>query len=259
MTEAEGSDVSTVARSTSSVRATIHLVLTCALLILAIILSALVVDVRQDVETLNSGSDRDLYSPPADVERLIERVAESVVFIECYGWGSGFALDLEGLDEGFQTFIVTNHHVIANCIEDSEALKVYYGGEDKNLTVSEIYGWDEENDLALLQIEAGLPVLAEAESFASTGWWTMAVGNPGLDGVPVINAATFGHIVGVESEYFNYTSAIINPGNSGGPLVNNRGELIGINSAGTVNDEDGLWHIAIDSEVLCVAVVDCGE
>ena len=91
----------------------------------------------------------------------------------------------------------------------------------------------------------------------------MAIGNPGTvvkdAGGTLYNATTFGRIIGVEDEKYNYTSAQINHGNSGGPLVNSRGELIGINTLTYANQDEGIWNVAMDSELLCVEVLKCGS
>ena len=206
----------------------------------------------------NSSTPISLYDEPQDLERFIEGVSKSIVAISCgAGRGTGFAFDLEGLDPGFKTFVITNHHVIDECISDETSLSVTYGGAKEISTQSELYGWDDENDLALLQIAADLPTIPEAENYAVPGEWTMAIGNPGPNDKILHNATTFGRIIALEDDYFNYTSAVINPGNSGGPLVNSRGELIGINSFGWVNDEKGLWNIAVDSYLRCKVIVKC--
>lgn len=203
--------------------------------------------------------DVSLYDEPADLQAFIDEVSQSIVTVFCAeSNGTGFAIDLTGLDEGYESFIVTNHHVIDECIDDASALTVTYGGEEEIETDAELFGWDEENDLALIEIAAELPVLRTPAEFAERGEWTMAIGNPGPNGVVLHNATTFGRIIAVEDSYFNYTSAVINPGNSGGPLINSRGEVIGVNSFGWVNDEMGLWNIAVDTDVLCEVVVDCG-
>jgi S1-C subfamily serine protease len=178
--------------------------------------------------------------------------------------GTGFAYELEGLDEGFETFVVTNHHVVENCTDNAEELSVTYGGDNAVETESELLNWDIENDLALLQVKAVIPVLSDTTTKpAAAGWWTMAIGNPGTvvkdEGGLLYNATTFGRIIGVEDEKFNYTSAQINHGNSGGPLVNSRGELIGVNTLGYANQDEGIWNVAMDIELLCVEVLKCDD
>jgi S1-C subfamily serine protease len=180
--------------------------------------------------------------------------------IECAGSsGTGFAYEISGLEEGYNTFIVTNHHVIKDCIDDADALTVSHGEDYKLTTKSSLFDHDEENDLALIQVEADIARIPESKTFASSGWWNMAIGNPIGDTELLFNATTFGHIVAVDRERYNFTSAIINPGNSGGPLVNSRGELIGINTFSWASTEDGVANIAVDSDLLCVKIIDCGD
>lgn len=199
-----------------------------------------------------------LYREPVDLKGFINEVSKSIVDIICGdGGGTGFAYELGGMDSGFKTFVVTNYHVVEECIEQDAELSLTHGGDDEVPTKSGLYGWDEKNDLALIQIAAELPTLIDAADFAKPGWWTMAIGNPGTESGVLFNATSFGHIVGVEDEYFNYTSAVINRGNSGGPLVNSRGELVGINTEVRRSYADGFWNIAVDSYVLCEEVVKC--
>jgi len=202
----------------------------------------------------------DLYVAPTDVEAFIDKVAESLVLIECAdSSGTGFAYEISGLEEGYKTFIVTNHHVIEDCINDPDALTVSHGEDYKLTTNSSLFDHDEENDLALIQVEADIARIPESKVFASSGWWNMAIGNPVGDTELLFNATTFGHIVAVDRERYNFTSAIINPGNSGGPLVNSRGELIGINTFAWASTEDGVANIAVDSDLLCAKIIDCGD
>jgi len=213
---------------------------------------------ESDSATDEDGTD--LYMPPSDLESFIDTIAESLVLIECGdSSGTGFAFNIDGFDAGFNTFAVTNHHVIEGCIDSPGDLTVSFGEDYEQETKSEIFNHDEENDLALVQIAAELPVLVEAETFAKQGWWSMAIGNPIGSDELLFNATTFGNIVGVENDQYNFTSAIINPGNSGGPLVNSRGELIGINTFAWASTEDGVANIAVDSDKLCEVVLECDE
>lgn len=209
-----------------------------------------------------TGDRADLYSAPIDLQALIDNVGKSVVDIYCGdGGGTGFALDIIPEGTGAQTVLVTNYHVIDSCWESDEQVTVYYGDSMKSETVGAVVNADEENDLALIEIEPRVPWLKESEVFAERGWWTMAMGNPAdpdLD-VTLDRYVSFGHIGYVLDQYWNFTSATLNRGNSGGPLVNSRGELIGINTYATSGLDDGVWNIAVDSAVLCEKLLVCDE
>jgi serine protease Do/serine protease DegQ len=128
-------------------------------------------------------------------------------------------------------YVLTNHHVIEGADEITITLR------DQRQFTAEVVGTDPEVDLALLRIEAqGLTALKIADSERlRVGDFVVAIGNPfGLG-----QTVTYGIVsalgrtgLGIEGyEDFIQTDASINPGNSGGPLVNMRGELIGINTA----------------------------
>src|SRR3989441_7451538 len=137
--------------------------------------------------------------------------------------GSGFILSADG-------YIVTNNHVV----DGATAIQVKLG-DGRELT-AKVVGRDPKTDLALLKVEAtGLPVIPVGDSTAlQVGEPVMAIGNPfGLEQTVTtgIVSAT-GRVIG-SGPYDNFiqTDASINPGNSGGPLINARGEVIGINTA----------------------------
>lgn len=137
--------------------------------------------------------------------------------------GSGFIINPDG-------HIVTNHHVVDGATEIKVKLS-----DGRELT-AKVVGRDPKTDLALLKVETiGLPVIPLGSSTElQVGEPVMAIGNPfGLEQTVTtgIVSAT-GRVIG-EGPYDNFiqTDASINPGNSGGPLINTRGQAIGINTA----------------------------
>jgi serine protease Do len=147
------------------------------------------------------------------------------------GAGSGFIIDKAG-------FILTNNHVVENATAIEIQLATMKDGEDG--LAARVVGRDELTDTALLQIIDLPKTPLTAAKFGDSsqiapGDWVMAIGNPfGLSNtvtVGVVSAVGRQKAVSVgRSENFIQTDAAINSGNSGGPLLNIRGEVIGINS-----------------------------
>ena len=139
--------------------------------------------------------------------------------------GSGFIIDPKG-------YVVTNNHVV----EGADKIKIILvGGKEYQATVK---GRDPKTDLALIQIvnpPADLPFLKLGDSDAiQVGDWVLAVGNPFGLGHTVTQGiiSAKGRVIGAGTyDNFLQTDASINPGNSGGPLLNLKGEVIGINTA----------------------------
>jgi serine protease Do len=140
------------------------------------------------------------------------------------GSGSGFVIRNDGV-------IITNNHVVENAKEILVTLT------DKREYNAKVLGRDPKTDLAVLKIESkgDLPVakLGDSDSL-QVGDWVMAIGNPfGLSNTVTAGIVSAkGRSIGA-GPYDNFiqTDASINPGNSGGPLFNERGEVVGINSA----------------------------
>ena len=138
--------------------------------------------------------------------------------------GSGFVIDAEGL-------IVTNNHVIA----DADEIAVNF--TDGTKLVAEVVGRDAKTDIAVLRVNPDEPL--NAVSFGDSdalrvGDWVMAIGNPfGLGGTVTVGivSARNRNINSGPYDDFLQTDAAINRGNSGGPLFNNKGEVVGINTA----------------------------
>ncbi len=140
------------------------------------------------------------------------------------GTGTGFIIDEQGL-------ILTNHHVI----EGAERLTVKLA-DGRSLRAS-VVGSDPDTDIALIRVDAPgkLPAAALGDSNQlRVGEWVVAIGNPlAYEHTVTVGVVSFIGRKLFDSSLDNYiqTDAAISFGNSGGPLINTRGEVIGINSA----------------------------
>src|SRR6266404_8094953 len=174
-----------------------------------------------------------------------------------YAVGSGFIVDAKG-------YILTNEHVVQG------ATRITVGLQTGEKFLGEVVGIDEETDVAVIRIKAGhdLPTVKLGDSAsAQVGDWVLAIGSPfGLD-----QTVTAGIISTKDRQspafntfqQFIQTDAAINRGNSGGPLVNMRGEVIGINSqiATSTGDYNGIGFALPASEANFVyrQIVDQGK
>ncbi len=137
--------------------------------------------------------------------------------------GSGFIISTDG-------YVLTNHHVVDGADEVKVTLP------DRRELTAKVVGSDQQYDVALLKVEAkGLPTLRIGNSGTlKPGQWVVAIGSPlGLDhSVTAGIVSAVGRSASPEQRYvpFIQTDVAINQGNSGGPLLNTRGEVVGINS-----------------------------
>src|SRR3989475_6984347 len=146
------------------------------------------------------------------------------------GTGSGFIVSADG-------YILTNNHVVAG------ADKVMVRLLDKREFLARVVGTDPETDVAVIKIDSqGLPTVSFGNSDSTRiGEWVLAIGNPLAFSFTVTAGivSAKGRLLdglsqgrpGYQIQDFIQTDAAINPGNSGGPLVNVRGEVVGINAA----------------------------
>ncbi|MFN3534244.1 MAG: trypsin-like peptidase domain-containing protein [Desulfatiglandales bacterium] len=153
-----------------------------------------------------------------DLPERFERVMKGI--------GTGFLIDERG-------HIITNYHVIAGATEIEVLL-----ADERRFQVT-LVGAEPKTDLAVLRIKEGgkFPYLAFGDSDSvEVGEWVVAVGHPrGLDHTVTQGIISAKHRRGIldpnSYQDFLQTDAAINPGNSGGPLLNLKGEVIGINTA----------------------------
>ncbi|MBW3664995.1 MAG: trypsin-like peptidase domain-containing protein, partial [Actinobacteria bacterium] len=217
--------------------------------------------------TVQTGSDAD---PPVtgdatgglSIGEIAQRVSPSVVHVSVsngravVGAGTGVIFDSEG-------YLLTNNHVV----EQAAAVGVTL--PDGSQYEADVVGTDPRSDLAVLRIDAtGLPAATFASELPRIGEIAVAIGSPfGLEGsvtagivsaldrsLPTGNGTLLGLI---------QTDAAINPGNSGGALVNDRGQVIGINTAilseSGANDGVGFAIAAPDAVNVATRLLEDGE
>jgi serine protease Do len=191
-----------------------------------------VVSIDAKSKTDNTARNNPVPTDPDEVLDFLRRQSRRPIFAV----GSGFIVDKTG-------YIITNAHVV------KEAAKITVRLEGGDEFTAKVVGMDDETDLAVLKIEAGrdLPTVDLGNSDAArVGEWVLAIGSPfGLARtvtagiVSQTNRDTPGNSV---FQRFIQTDAAINRGNSGGPLVNMKGEVIGVNSqiATSTGDYNGV-------------------
>ena len=174
----------------------------------------------------------------AQVAAVYERAAPAVVTIYATGSGRGGAGVRQGLGSGVivrqEGLVLTNYHVVRGARDIDVALS------DRTSYAGRVLGTDQQDDLAVVQLvdpPAALPSVRLGDSAKlQPGALAIAIGNPaGLE-----RSVTVGVVSGLKRTVrpadrplrnIIQTDAAINPGNSGGPLLNSRGEVIGINTA----------------------------
>jgi serine protease Do len=172
--------------------------------------------VRRDVNPLSDDPFFDFFNPFKDFKTPKKWKEQSL--------GSGVIVSPDG-------FIITNNHVI----EQADEIRITLF--DKRSFKARLIGADPKTDVAVVKIDAkNLPTVRWGDSDAlQVGEFVLAIGNPfGLSHtvtMGIISAVGRANVGIADYEDFIQTDAAINPGNSGGPLVNIKGELIGINTA----------------------------
>ncbi len=140
------------------------------------------------------------------------------------GAGSGFIIDADGS-------ILTNHHVV------DQAERITVKLSDGRTLRAHLIGADPDTDIALIKVDgqSGLPVATLGDSSTlRMGEWVCAIGNPlGYEHTVTVGVVSFlgRKLFDMSLDNYIQTDAAINFGNSGGPLINSRGEVIGINAA----------------------------
>lgn len=193
-------------------------------------------------------------TPPEDLVQLAAEVTKSVVTVKCgKGVGSGWAiqanLSSSNIADGFNSYVITNHHVIEDCLVNRNITLLL---SDQREVSAYVYSWDSENDVAGILTSTSIPSLNWRGLTPQQGWWVAAIGSPlGFPGI-----LTTGIVSSVNTQTTRgTTNAAINPGNSGGPVFDRTGRVIGLATAKYVNSEGfGIFH---GTPLLCRKILTC--
>jgi S1-C subfamily serine protease len=196
----------------------------------------------------------DGYVQPRSINTLVEITQESTVTVWCDvsedkgSQGTGWAIELDtDVSDKYPTTLITNHHVIDDCIGGAGKVMIALPFEDPVDAV--IVKWDKPNDLAVLATKKKLPVLVLSENIPWPGYWVMALGSAaGYEG-----SVAFGNVLNMYGNEIFLTNPI-SGGNSGGPLVDNEGQVVGVITWGSeVNQFNG----AMSLDAFCLKILKC--
>jgi hypothetical protein len=195
-------------------------------------------------------------SQPIDLVNLASETTKSVVSVLCgsgigSGWSMNVALSAANISNGYKSYIITNHHVIDDCIS-SRAVTLVLSNQTR--VPGYVYSWDEANDVAGILTSTSITPLNWRGASPQQGWWVGIIGSPlGFPGI-----LTTGIVSSVNnSTYLGTTTAAINPGNSGGPVFDRSGRVIGLATAKYVNAES--FGIFNGTPLLCNKIVVCSS
>ena len=207
------------------------------------------------------GKAKSLYEAPSNIEEFIEIAQDATLHVFCeneseddFGNGSGFQIEI-----GASRYIITNAHVIEDCLNHGWDLYVYDADDDdfsvEILSYRHVRDWRGEWDVAVL---TGIPTgraITLADEELKTGHWVLGVGWPGMN-AHWYQHVTSGNVLGISPDRVIVHSGVSAPGMSGGPLLNSRGELVGIHYASSWDET----RRALAQEVanLCQVAFVCG-
>jgi S1-C subfamily serine protease len=204
----------------------------------------------------DSNPKHDGYVQPRSIGALVERTQESTVTVFCTAKDNSFSLGTawsikikNSMGAKYPTTLITNHHVIDDCLAPGSKLTIAELYEKEVPAV--ITKWDEENDLAVLATKTKIRPLELSQAEPWPGYWVMALGSAdGYEG-----SVAFGNVLnGTKNEIF--TTVPISHGNSGGPLIDNEGNVVGVNSWSSTTEQ---YNGAMSLNAMCKVIMKCDD
>ena len=201
---------------------------------------------------------RDGYVQPRSVYDLVDKTSESTVTVWCEVsknngvQGTAWAIELEtAVSDIYPTTLITNHHVIEDCISGNDLYIVDYWGDEYD---AKIENYDDYNDLAIISTSHKIPSLVLASYPPSMGYWVMAYGT--ADGYS--GSVATGNIINLNEYGDLLITANLSGGNSGGPLIDNEGNVFGVNTSSFNNEEANTqYNISVSLDSFCYALFEC--
>jgi hypothetical protein len=208
----------------------------------------------------NGSTSASNYSDaPSDLSKLSESLLPSVVTVKCQnGSGTGWSADSELSDAlkgaGFTSVLLTNHHVIEDCLTNKIVSVVLSNGA----TVSgSIFAWNEVSDIAGIATKTSIPPLQWIGSRPKQGWWVGVLGSP-LGAAGILTTGIVSSVNNITNT-FTFTAAI-NPGNSGGPVFDSTGRVLGLATSKNLISSNTIaegFGNAQGTPLLCSRVITC--
>jgi len=224
--------------------------------ILTLVLQAILI---QPIRDFYSQTDPDIngYVEPRDLGSIIEKLDASVVTIYCDisedegRLGTAWAFDFKAVTDRGRTALITNHHVIEDCISGNDLYIVDYWGDEYD---AKIENYDEYNDLAIISTSHKMPSLILADYPPQTGYWVMTYGT--ADGYS--GSVATGNIINSDEYGVLLITANVSGGNSGGPLIDNEGKVFGVNTWAFDSEEANTqYNISVSLDSFCEVLIPC--
>ena len=198
----------------------------------------------------------DGYVAPKNISGLIEDTQDSTVVVLCdlskddQSLGTGWAIEKSVLKFDVEdTALITNFHVIKECVDSPDKLKVALLNE--KLVAAKVIEFDSKKDIAVLETKLEVPPLQLATYPPWPGYWAMALGSAaGYEG-----SVAIGNVLNSTDDDVLITNNI-SEGNSGGALVDNEGKVIGMVTWG-MDFKSDQYNGARILDVFCAKIIEC--